>query len=223
MFSVGAHYAFSRSLRHASAKPYIFGMKDNIEIFDLVKTNEALQAAKDYMAKLAKARKNIIFVATKNEAREAVKEAALAVKMPYVVGGWKGGTLTNFSEMKKRIEKLRQLISDRDNGRLAKFTKKEQIVIGRDIAKLERNFGGLIEMRGIPDAIVVVDAKKEEIAVSEAKALGVKVIAITSSDADFSILDYPIPANDASRDSIAYFINQLKDAYLKNLDAEPTV
>jgi small subunit ribosomal protein S2 len=213
LFSAGAHFAYRRSKRHPTSAPFIFGAKSGVEIFDLEKTKTSLQETEEFVKNLAKSGKTLLFVGGKNEAREAIKKGAAKLGMPAVFGRWIGGSLTNFANIRARIDKMLDLISKREKGELAKYTKKERLLIDREVAKLEEMFGGLVSLKGIPGAMFVVDPGKEHIAVTEAKKEGVPVIALASSDCDFSKVDYVIPGNDASRASIAYFVDRVVSAY----------
>lgn len=213
MFKAGAHYGFSKSRRHPSAKPLIFGLKNRVEIFDLEKTKEYLEKAKDFMRTLGKNGSSVIFVGSKNEAIAAVERAANSINMPNVPGRWIGGTFTNFPQIKKRVERLEMLTSQREKGELSKYTKKERLLIDREIITLNALFAGIVSMKELPKAMVVVDAKHEKIAVTEAKKLKIPVIAICGSDNDISEVDYPIPGNDASVTSISFFLDELAAAY----------
>lgn len=213
MFKVGAHYGYAKRRRHPSVIPFIFGIKNNVEIFDLEKTNEALEEAKKFARELAEKGKMILFVSSKAEAKEAIKAAADSVQMPFVAGRWKGGTLTNFEEIRKRVIKLDDLTSKRDSGELAKYTKKERLMIDREIESLEEEFSGLNLMTRLPDALYIIDADHEEIALKEAVALSIPIISLSNSDCDYTRIDYPIPGNDSNRHSIAYFTNAIAEAY----------
>ncbi|MFA6552517.1 MAG: 30S ribosomal protein S2 [Candidatus Paceibacterota bacterium] len=213
MFKVGAHFAYSRSRRHPSAVPFIFGAKNRVEIFDLEKTKASLETAKNFAKKMASEGKQILFVGGKNEARDAVLNSAKSADLPYVAGRWIGGTITNFGEIRGRVERLLDLTSKREKGELAKYTKMERLLIDREIERLDKTFAGLIPMKGIPKAIFVVDSKREKIAVAEARKAGVQVIALSSSDCDISDIDFPISANDSSVGSIRFFVNEIAEAY----------
>ncbi|MSU56457.1 MAG: 30S ribosomal protein S2 [Candidatus Taylorbacteria bacterium] len=213
LFSAGAHFGYRRSKRHPTSAPFIFGAKSGVEIFDLEKTKISLQEAEEFVRNLSKSGKTLLFVGGKNEAREAIKKGATKLGMPAVFGRWIGGSLTNFANIRARIDKMLDLISKREKGELAKYTKKERLLIDREVAKLEEMFGGLVPLKGIPGAMFVIDSGKEHIAVTEAKKEGVPVIALSSSDCDLSKVDYVIPGNDASRASIAYFVERIVSAY----------
>jgi len=221
MFKVGAHFGYIRSRRHPSVKPYIFGVKNKVEIFDLEKTETLLQEALAFVTKLASENKQILFIGGKHEAREIVKDTALALDMPYVSGRFIGGTMTNFPEIRKRVERFESLTSQKEKGELAKYTKKERLLIDREIVDLETMFGGLVTLKSLPAALFVVDSKRETIAVEEARRKGIPVIALSGSDCDISLIDYPIVANDSSVQSIEYFVKAVADAYKKARAARP--
>jgi small subunit ribosomal protein S2 len=213
MFNAGAHFAFSKSRRHPSVAQYIFGAKNKVEIFDLEKTTTLLESAKTYVKNLGKDGKMILFVGGKSEARNAVKNGALSLGMPFVDGRWLGGTLTNFAQLRKRVEKMEKLTIEREKGELAKYTKKERLLIDREIAKLERFFSGIVSMKELPKALFVVDPKKEKNAVKEAQDMGIPVIALAGSDCDIKEVTHPIVGNDASETSIQFFVNEITKAY----------
>ena len=175
MFNVGAHYGFIKSRRHPTVKPFIFGTKNKVEIFDLEKTDEQLQAAVEFVKKVAATGKQIVFAGSKSEAKEAVKKAAESVAQPFVAGRWVGGTFTNFGNIRKRVEKLLDLTSQREKGELTKYTKKERLMIDREIDRLNNLFNGITTMATLPGALFVVDSKKEYIAVQEARDMKIQV------------------------------------------------
>lgn len=209
----GAHFGFSKSRRHPSVSPYIFGSKNRNDIFDLEKTEKALEEALGFVATLAQNGSAIMFVGGKNEARAIIGSEAKEIDMPFVSGRWIGGTLTNWNEIKRRVEMMQSLIEQREKGELAKYTKKERLLIDRDIAKLQKNFGGIAKMVGMPKALFVVDPRYESTALKEARALGIKTVALCGSDNDISLIDYPIPGNDTNRKSIKYFVAKIKETY----------
>ncbi|MBI5133929.1 MAG: 30S ribosomal protein S2 [Candidatus Taylorbacteria bacterium] len=221
MFKVGAHFGLLKSRRHPSTKGFVFGVKNNIEIFDLEKTHEELEKAKAFVASVAASGKQALFVGGKSEVIEAVKAAANKAGQPMVAGRWIGGTLTNFVQIRKRIEKYENRLKEKEKGDLAKYTKKERLLIDREIAKLELMFGGVVSMREKPGVLIVVDPKKEFIAVEEARQTGVPVVAIASSDCDLSLVNFAIPANDSSAASATFFLDELARAYAEGKVAKP--
>ncbi|HEY4500491.1 MAG TPA: 30S ribosomal protein S2 [Candidatus Paceibacterota bacterium] len=223
MFQVGAHFAMNKARRHPSAKPFVFGIKNNIEIFDLEKTEIALEKAKKFMAGVGAAGKQALFVAGKSEAIPAIKAVAARTGQPVVGGRWIGGTLTNFAQIRKRVEKYENRLKEKEKGELTKYTKKERLLIDREIAKLELLFGGIVSMREKPGVLIVVDPKREFTAVEEARQVGVPVIAIASSDCNLSLVDYVIPANDSSASSIAFFLDELARVYIEAKLSKPEI
>lgn len=213
MFAAGAHFGYSRSRRHPSAKPFIFGTKNGIEIMDLEKTSIELENAKEFIKTLAKGGKQILFVGTKSESKKAVLDGAIAIDMPFVVERWVGGVLTNFTEIKKRIALLEDLRSKKEKGELAMYTKKERSLIDKDVERLERNFAGIVSMKNIPAAMFVIDPRKESIAVKEAQHLGIPVVALASSDCNLKEVDFAIPGNDSSVSSVNFFVAQIVAAF----------
>lgn len=213
MFNVGAHYGFVRSRRHPTVKPFIFGVKNKVEIIDLEMTEPQLLAAIEFVKKIAAAGKQVIFLGSKSEARQAIKEAAERIAQPHVAGRWIGGTFTNFENIRRRVEKLLDLTSQKEKGELNKYTKKERVMIDREIERLNDLFGGITGMSHLPGALFVVDPKKERIAVEEAIAKKIPVIALAGADCDLNGLTYPIVANDAAIASVAFFTDKISEAY----------
>jgi small subunit ribosomal protein S2 len=221
LFGVGAHYGLPASRRHPSTKGYLFGAKGGVELFDLEKTAALLESALTFVKSLAAERKVILFVGGKAEARQTLQATAEALGQPYVAGRWIGGSLTNWSEIKKRLNRLQELTDMRESGELAKFTKRERLLIDREIIDLESMFGGLRGMAKIPEALFIVDPRSESAAVQEAKQLNVPVIALMNTDCDASNIAYPIPGNDASRNTIDWVLKEVSETYSKNLAATP--
>lgn len=222
LFSVGAHFGFIKSRRHPSTKPYIFGVKNKIEIFDLEKTSVALAKALEFVQELGSKNAKILFISGKNEAKPAIVKYAESINMPYVAGRFIGGTLTNFPEIRKRVEKMETLTSQKEKGELAKYTKKERLLIDREIAKLHEFFFGLSVMKNLPAALFVIDSKKESIAVKEAKKMNIPVISVSGTDNNLNEIEYPIPGNDASRTSIEFFLQKVAESYKAGQLKKPT-
>ncbi len=218
LFSVGAHFGFVKSRRHPSAKPFIFGAKNKVEIFDLEKTSLELAKVLTFIEAKGKEGALGLFVGGKSEAREGVIKTGRALEMPFVSGRWIGGTLTNYPEIKKRIMRLEELTTQREKGELAKYTKKERLLIDREIDKLHLYFSGLSTLKALPKFMVVMDSKKEHIAVSEAKKMKIPVVALAGSDTNLYDVDYAIPGNDASRQTIAFVLEKIAEAYKRGRD-----
>ncbi len=213
MFKVGAHFGYQKSRRDASTTSFIFGTKNKVEIIDLEKTAEQLEKAKEFVTALGKAGKQMLFVGGKSEAKTAIKIGAMSVDMPYVDGRWIGGAITNFPEIKKRIAKFEDLQKQKEKGELTKYTKKERLLIDREIDNLDVMFSGIVSMKDAPKALFVIDPKKEFIAVAEAKKFNIPVIALANTDCNIKLLDFPIVANDASVSSIEFFVSEIVKAY----------
>ena len=213
LFSAGAHFGYVKSRRHPSVKPFLFGIKNKIEIFDLEKTSDSLTKALEFVESLGTANAKILFVSGKNEARDAITKTAGNINQPYVAGRFIGGSLTNFPEIRKRVEKLEKLVSEKEKGELIKYTKKERLLIDREINRLHEFFFGLTLMKSLPQAVFVVDSKKESIVVREARKMSIPVIGLCGTDCDLSQIEFAIPGNDASRTSIEFFLSKIIEAY----------
>lgn len=222
LFSIGAHFGYSRSRRHPSTTPYIFGTKNKVELFDLEKVGMLLDEAKTYVEGLGKERKTVLFVGGKNEAHAVVERAAEDAGMPYVKGRWIGGTLTNFPEIQKRVKRLEDLREKKEKGELeTRYTKRERVLLDREMEGLEERFGGIVSMKELPSALIVVDPRHEKIAIDEARVMGIPTVALLNSDCDADAISYPIVANDSAVESIRFFIGELKEAYKKGQMTQP--
>ncbi len=214
MLAAGAHFGFSKSRRHPTTSPFIFGTKQGVDIFDLEQTAALLETAKAKIKEAGTNGKTVLFVGTKDEAGVLVKTAADAVDMPYVTNRWIGGMLTNFSQMRKRFDRLSQLQSEKESGELdRKYTKKERVVIGREIDKLTFNFGGMFKLERMPELIVIVDPRHDKIAVAEAQTMKVPTIGIMSSDSNLKDVTYPVLVNDALTTSVELALRELTESY----------
>jgi small subunit ribosomal protein S2 len=214
LFGTGAHFGFAKSRRHPTAAPYIFGNKQGTDIIDLEATIESLEKAKTFLKEAGKQGKAILFVGTKEETAETLKGHAEAIDAPIVVNRWVGGMLTNFSEIKKRIARLGELTQKGESGELErKYTKKELVLLGRELNKLSHNFDGIKDMERLPQALVVVDPRHNSIAIKEANALSIPVVGIANSDANMNLLAHPIVVNDGMRASVSIILEELVSAY----------
>ncbi|KAA0206974.1 30S ribosomal protein S2 [Candidatus Uhrbacteria bacterium] len=196
MLQAGVHFGHQTSKWHPKMRKFIFGSRQGIHIINLEETRKALEEAMGFARKVASRGGVILFVGTKKQAGEIVEKAAEACKMPYVNKRWLGGTLTNFASIAAQIRKYKDLKRKHEKGELGKYTKFEQLKIGEQIKLLEDKVGGMQELTRIPDAIFILDVKKDKTALSEAVKRGVKVIAVCDSNVDPSDIDFPIPAND---------------------------
>ncbi len=209
----GVHFGRARGRRHPSAKDFIYGTKGNVEIFDLEATKTMLERAMEIAHEIGEKGGQILMVGGKSEAKGAVKDSASSAGLPYVAGRFLGGTLTNFVEIKKRIARLETLTEQKEKGELGKYTKKERLLIDREIDKLRDMFGGISPMKSLPSLVFVVDPRKENIVVREANNLNIPVMALAGSDCDMKELDFPIPGNDALEASIRLITEKIANAY----------
>ena len=216
LFKAGTHYGFSRSRRHPSVKPYLFGGKDGNDLIDIRKTADSLLVAKSIVSQIAvEPEKQVLYVCTKEEVAPLIKKQASRVGFAYVSNRWIGGTITNFPEIKKRLDRLESLLKEREAGDLQrKYTKKEMVLINREVEKLEFNFSGIRSLKDKPALMVVVDPKFNHIAVTEAKMSDIPVIGIMSSDNDLKSVDYPIVVNDSLQSSVDFILSELTDTYI---------
>jgi small subunit ribosomal protein S2 len=213
MFRAGVHYGYSKERRHPSVESFIFGYKNHGAIIDIEKTVVELEKVTNFVKELAKKRQQILFVGNKHEARLPVERGAKAINQPYVTLRWIGGTLTNFKEIGKRLALLAGWKEKGEKGELAVYTKKERLLISKEVEELEQTFGGITNMAKLPAALFAVDVKAEAIAIAEAKRVHIPVIAIANSDCNIDGIDYPLVGNDAAGSSITFFVQQIVAAY----------
>jgi small subunit ribosomal protein S2 len=213
LYDAGAHVGYARTRRHPTSAPFLYSTKDRTDIFDLEETEKRLMAAAEFASTLAQAGKTLLFVGGKHEAASSVRSGAEAAGLPFVAGRWIGGTLTNFKIIRKRIDRMEKHMKDRESGELEKFTKKERLMIDREIEELQGRFGGIAALRDLPAAMFVIDTRHEKIAVQEANQMRIPVIGLASSDCDFSKVQFPIPANDTSVKSITLIVDAISAAY----------
>ena len=206
---VGAHFGYTKSRRHPSMSEFVIGRKDLRDIFDLSKTNSALEEARKLLKEYLDKGATVLFVGTKNEARKSVKEVAESLGQPYVNLRFIGGTITNFTEIKKRLARLKELRSKFEAGNLEAYTKKERVILQRELNKLEEKFGGISQMDRVPSLVVLVDPQHESIALKEANDKNIPTIGICNSDINANGVTVCIPANDASYKSIAYILKSI--------------
>lgn len=221
MFEAGAQYGYSKTRRHPSISPFIHTTKNRTDIIDLEKTSLLTETAIEFAKSLGAQKKVLLFVGTKPEAKEAVKEVTLSIGMPYVTERWIGGTLSNFSEIKKRITELENYQKENKEGGLEKYTKKERLVLSKKMERLARYYTGLLGLKKLPDALFIVDAKAEHIAEREARGMGIPVIALINSDSNIKNINYPIVGNDGAVPSVRLFTKAIADAYKKGGESLP--
>ena len=211
----GCHFGHQTTRWNPKMKPFIYSARDRIHIFDLVQTKTCLEEAGKYLAEVVKENKQIVFVGTKRQSQDLVVEIAKKLNLPYVTERWIGGLITNWSEVSQRIKKMIDWTNLRETNGFTDRTKRELVLIDREIAKLKRHFDGVSTLTNVPAAIIVTDAHKNVSALLEAKRAGVKVVAIADTNANPDLIDYPIPANDDAVKSVELILNYLADAIIE--------
>ncbi len=215
LLTAGAHFGHLTRRWNPKMKPYIFMERNGIHVIDLKKTQEMLEAACNAVSNVVAENKRILFVATKKPAREVVRSEAVRCNAFYVTERWLGGMLTNFSTIRKSVKRLTNIEKMESDGTFESITKKERLFLNREREKLQGVLSGVVEMSRLPGMIFVVDVKKEAIAVSEARRLGVPVVAVVDTNCDPEIIDYPIPANDDALKSVQVITKAIADAVLE--------
>ena len=202
LLKAGTHFGHLTSRWNPKMKSYIFMQRNGIHIIDLMQTQTLLDKASDAASRFAKQGKRILFVGTKKQAKDTVRQLAKDSGSPYVVERWLGGTLTNFQTIRKSIRRMEDLMKMEKDGTLDQLKKKERLMKGREREKLERNLGGIADMARMPGALFIVDINREHIAVAEARKLNIPIIAMVDSNCDPDLVDYLIPCNDDAHKSI---------------------
>jgi len=211
----GVHFGHQKRRWNPKMKKYIFGVRKNIYIIDLQQTLRHIKYVYNVVRDAAAEGKTILFVGTKKQAVEAIKEHATRAGMPYVNHRWLGGMLTNFKTIQKSIRKLEIIEKMQETGQVNLLTKKERLILERRRAKLERVLGGIRNMKKIPDMLFIIDTVKEKIAVSEANKLGIPIVAPVDTNCDPDLVDYPIPGNDDAIRSVNLFCKTIADAIIE--------
>ena len=214
LLDAGTHYGHQTRRWNPKMKPYIFGERNGIYILDLKQTIIGADKAYTFVKDTASKGGTVLFVGTKKQAQEAIAEQATRCGMPYINERWLGGMLTNFVTMRSRIKRMEELEAMVEDGRIATLPKKEQAVLGKELEKLQRNLGGVRTMVALPQAIYVVDTKREENAVKEANRLHIPVVGLLDTNSDPDVIDYGIPANDDAIRSVALMTELVADAVL---------
>jgi small subunit ribosomal protein S2 len=215
MQKAGLHFGHRTSNVHPKMMPYLQGVRNTVHLVNLEKTAEKLAEALKFIQNLVSEGKVLLLVGTKIQVKNLVKETATECGLPYVSERWLGGTFTNFGAIKKRIEYFKNLEKQRDAGELEKYTKKERNKINQELGKLEIKFGGIKNLEKLPDAIFVLDMKKDFLTTKEARETGVKVIGVSDTNIDPTLADFPIPANDDAISSVKYILDKIKEVILK--------
>ena len=215
LLEAGVHFGHQTNRWNPKMKPYIYGARSGIYIIDLQKTLARFQEAEKYVREIARAGKKILFVATKKQAQELIAEEATRCGMYYINQRWLGGTLTNFATIRKSIARLHELEKMDEENQFDVLHKKEALRMRREIDKLNKFFKGIKNMKDLPDAIFIVDTRKEKIAQAEGKKLGIKIIAMVDTNSNPDDVDFPIPANDDAMRPIKLFASRLANVCLE--------
>ena len=218
LLQAGAHFGHLSRKWNPAMAPYIFMERNGIHIIDLNKTVVKIDEAADALKQIAKSGKKILFVATKKQAKDAVAEKAAAVNMPYVNERWAGGTLTNFPTIRKAVKKMTNIDKLMNDGTFSNLNKRELLQVTRQRAKLEKNLGSIADLTRLPSALFVIDVMKENIAVKEAKRLGIPVFGIVDTNSNPRDIDFVIPANDDAKDSVDAILSACCQAIAEGLE-----
>lgn len=217
LLEAGVHFGHLKRKWHPNMAPYIFDEQKGIHIIDLNKTIVKLEEAAQAIKQVAKSGKKILFVATKKQAKEIITERVQNINMPFVVERWAGGTLTNFSTIRKSVKKMANIDKMEADGTLSTISKRERLQVSRQRAKLDKNLGSIADMTRLPAALFVIDIRKEHIAIAEAKKLSIPVFAMVDTNSDPTSVDFAIPSNDDASKSIAKIIDIIVASIVEGL------
>jgi small subunit ribosomal protein S2 len=211
----GAHFGHQVKRWNPKVKDFVYGEQDGVHIFDLIKTKEALEVALAEITKVVKAGGSVLLLATKKQAKDKALEILQETGISVVTERWLGGTITNFSQIKRSIDMLADMKAKLSSGYYAKYTKKERLLLEREKERLERFFGGITNLKNTPDLLIVVDIKKELTAIKEAGRKEVKTIGIVDTNSDPNLVDFPIPMNDDATKALHLVLDYIKQAILE--------
>ena len=220
LLEAGVHFGHQRKKWNPKMKPYIYTDQGGVCIINLEKTHVLLEKACNFLKESATQKKNIIFVGTKKHISEIIKEEAIRCGVFYINRRWLGGLLTNFDTIRQRLNRLRELEEMQESGTLAHQSKKELAVFNKELDKLQKTLGGIKNMRGKADVVFVVDQQKEEIAIKEAQAVGIKIVAIIDTNCNPDGIDFPIPGNDDSIRSVKLITGAITDAIIEGHEGQ---
>ena len=212
MMKAGIHLGHAKTKDHASMKPYIYGVRNNISIIDLAATEEKLKTGLEFLTRISRAGGLVLLVGTRPGARKVILERAVELQMPSFTERWIGGTLTNFKVISKRVEYMETLEKEKASGEFEKYTKKERMKKEEEIVRLKRFFDGLRRLKKLPDAVLVVDTTHDTTAVREARRMKIPIVALVDTNADIRAIDYPIPSNDDALPAIRYMLGRMAHA-----------
>lgn len=217
MFTQGLHWGHKTSRWNPKIKPYLYGVHRNVHVFDLNKTYDELGRALTYLYEAAAQGKVILLVGTRGPEKEVIKELSKALNVPAVWEGWIGGTFTNFKEISRRIRYFKDLEAKMESKELDKYTKKERNDFHKEYLRLAKKWEGIKNLDRLPDVVFMTDIKENALAAKEARLVHIPVVAVTDSNTDPTLIDYPIPANDDAITSVRYVLGKVKEAIAKGL------
>ena len=218
LLEAGVHFGHQTRRWNPKMAPYLFGQRNGIHIIDLQKTLKMANESYEFMRELAAAGGRVLYVGTKRQARDAIKEESSRAGQHYINHRWLGGTLTNFSTIQQSVRKMKDLQRQKEEGVFELLTKKEAMQLEHKLEKLERSLGGIKDLLSLPDCLFVIDVRKEELAVAEARKLGIPVVAVVDSNCDPSGVDYIIPGNDDAIRAVRLFCSKMADAMIEGIE-----
>lgn len=215
MFKMGVHLGHAKGKRNPAMSPFVFGVRNNVEIIDLEKTKAKLHEACEFLKKAAANGKMVLLTGTRPASRKALEDASAETGMPAVTLRWVGGTLTNFKVIFGQIELLERLEKEKASGEFLKYTKKEKIRLEKKLARLHHVFDGMRTLKKLPDILFVVDISHDDLPVREARRMNIPIVALTDTNTDPNIITYPVPSNDDALPAVRYMVGRIKDAILE--------
>ena len=215
LLNSGAHFGHQTKRWNPKMEEYLYGSDNGVHVFDLTKTKPLLEEALEFVSRSVREGKTILLLGTKKQIKDKVAEVGAELGIAYVNERWLGGTISNFPQMQKSLKKMEEMTENVATGFYNKYTKKERLLIDREITRLERFFGGIKNLKGVPDVLFVIDTKREASAVHEANTKKVPVIGIVDSNSDPDLIDYPIPMNDDASKALEYVLDLFKKAVLE--------
>lgn len=213
LFAAGAHLGHKSNRVHPKTKKFIYSFENGVSIIDLTKTTEYLEKAKKFVTELGTSGKILLVVCTKKIASNLTKELCIKNNLPFVNTKWPAGLLTNFEMIIKNVKKLNSMKEEKEKGEWNKFVKHEQVKLDKELSKLDKFYGGIINLKKLPDALFVIDIKKEKNSVKESGEMKILTVAVTDTNADPDPINYPIPGNDDAITSIEYFLKEIIETY----------
>ena len=218
LLDAGVHFGHQLRRFNPASKPFVFDHRNGISIINLEKTYQQLEEACNFLKEIVASGKNVMLIGTKKQAQEIVRETGIDLEMPYAASRWLGGGLTNFATVKISLKKYRSYLEMENKGKLAAMSNKKEVAsIRREMSRMNRNFEGIVHINELPSAIFVIDAKQEQIALSEARRMGIPTIAIVDTNSDPSNVNYPIAGNDDSVKSIQVLVDTIAEAIREGL------